>query len=408
MKSLALAILFFAAAASGQPAATPARESTPEVRRKTFEKVWETVRDKFYDPDFNGVDWNKVHERYAPRVESVKTDAELYDLLNDMLGELHTSHLLVFPPDALKSTRMLPASVGIGVETIDNKIVVTGVLPGSSAEQVGLRPGFVITRIDGAPVTTPGWTRALLDGAPQTRVSLEYMDEGDTPHTVTLKRQPLQGLLKDKIGGLSAYALFKEKRLDGGVGYIRFSGFITGLEARIQAAVESMHDAPGLIIDLRGNGGGDSQIGRDLAGMLFDKPTQLMLTRKRHGEDNSYRARPSKNPYLGLVVILVDEDSGSASEEFAAGMQEAGRAFVVGKKTAGALMEAGFAKLPTGAYLQYAAAQPRTPKGVVIEGRGVIPDLEVNLTRAGLLKGDDAQLSAALRYIKQKTSKGTH
>jgi C-terminal processing protease CtpA/Prc len=70
-------------------------------------------------------------------------------------------------------------------------------------------------------------------------------------------------------------------------------------------------------------------------------------------------------------------------------------------KTEGDDMDADLVKLPTGAYLIYAAGQPRTPKGVVV-GRGVIPDLEVNLTRAGLLRGEDAQLDAALQYIQTK------
>lgn len=68
-------------------------------------------------------------------------------------------------------------------------------------------------------------------------------------------------------------------------------------------------------------------------------------------------------------------------------------------------MDADLAELPTGAYLIYAYGLPRTPKGVVVEGRGVIPDLEVNLTRAGLLRGEDAQLDAALEYIKRKAAK---
>jgi C-terminal processing protease CtpA/Prc len=73
-------------------------------------------------------------------------------------------------------------------------------------------------------------------------------------------------------------------------------------------------------------------------------------------------------------------------------------------KTEGDDMDADLVKLPTGAYLIYAAGQPRTPKGVVVEGRGVIPDLEVNLTRAGLLRGEDAQLDAALQYIRRKAA----
>ena len=163
-----------------------------------------------------------------------------------------------------------------------------------------------------------------------------------------------------------------------------------------------MRDAPGLIIDLRGNGGGDDSVAIKLANHLFDRPTQLMITRTRKGESKYYRARPTEHPYLGPVAILIDEGSASASEQLTAGLQELGRAYVIGKKTKGEDMDADAVKLPTGAYFVYAAGEPRTPKGVVIEGRGVIPELEVSLTRAELLKGNDAQLSAAIQYIKEK------
>ncbi len=81
-------------------------------------------------------------------------------------------------------------------------------------------------------------------------------------------------------------------------------------------------------------------------------------------------------------------------------MQEAKRAVVIGKRTQGDDMDADLMKLPNGAYLIYAAGEPRTPKGVVIEGRGVIPDIQVNLTRKDLLAGRDTQLEAAIEYIK--------
>jgi C-terminal processing protease CtpA/Prc len=59
-------------------------------------------------------------------------------------------------------------------------------------------------------------------------------------------------------------------------------------------------------------------------------------------------------------------------------------------------------ELPTGAILIYPAGQGRTPKGVVIEGRGVVPNIEVTLTRAELLKGNDSQLEMAIEYIQQQ------
>ncbi|MDT7603495.1 MAG: carboxyl-terminal processing protease [Acidobacteriota bacterium] len=419
MKKFFLAILCLVAASStavAQQSALPApanpaaHESTTKVRQKTFEKVWMITRDKFFDPNFNGVDWNKVHERYAPQVAAVKTDAELYDLLNRMVGELKFSHMEIVTPDVIKALGAPPVTTGLGLRNVEGRLVVMRVLPGSSASREGLRPGFVVQRIDGEEVTDLQLALGKLHGDPHTKVRLSYLDERDATREVTLERMPLGAgeVDRDKFGSIPLYALFESRRLEAGIGYIRFTSFIPSLNEKIRQAVESLHDAPGLVIDLRGNGGGDDEVAIRLAGLLFDKPTQLMITRTRKGDTNYYRARPAKNPYTGMVVILMDEGSGSASEQFAAGMQEAGRAYVVGKKSGGDDMDADIVELPTGAYFIYAAGEPRTPKGVIVEGRGVIPDLEVNLTRAGLLRGDDAQLGAAIQYITQKMSKGTH
>jgi carboxyl-terminal processing protease len=80
-------------------------------------------------------------------------------------------------------------------------------------------------------------------------------------------------------------------------------------------------------------------------------------------------------------------------------MQEIGRAAVVGERTAGAALPSIFQKLPTGALFQYAVADFRTPKGTLIEGRGVAPDVEIKLTRRALLDGRDSQLDVAIEQI---------
>jgi carboxyl-terminal processing protease len=410
------AICLFTAAVAAQarrpspllsPAQSAARQGTPELRRKTFQKAWEIVRDKFYDPDFNGVDWGEVRERYSPLVDGVKTDAELYGLLNKMLAELKVSHMGVITPEALKQMTAPPVTTGLGLRNVENRIVVTRVLPGSSAVREGVRPGFVLKTIDGAEVKDLEDALAKLHGAPGTKARARFLAERDEARDVVLERVPLQPgeIERNKYGNLSLYALFEARRLAGGVGYIRFSTFIPTLDKKIREAIASMNDAPGIVIDLRGNGGGDDSVAVNLAGQLFDRPAQLMITRTRKGDDAYYRARPAKNPYRGTVVLLVDGASGSASEQLAAGLQEIGRAYVVGNVTEGDDMDADLEELPTGAYLIYAYGLPRTPKGVVVEGRGVIPDLEVNLTRAGLLRGEDAQLDAALDYIRRKAAK---
>jgi len=155
-----------------------------------------------------------------------------------------------------------------------------------------------------------------------------------------------------------------------------------------------------MIIDLRGNSGGETDLGLLLAGMLVDKETLISTTQTRKGETQC-KAKPGKNPYRGPVVILVDEECASESEEMTAGLQAAGRVFVIGRTSRGEDMDATLEGLPMNSLaLQYPIGLSRTPKGEVIEGRGVIPDLDVKLTRAELLKGKDTQLEAAIQHIR--------
>ncbi|HEY0461418.1 MAG TPA: S41 family peptidase, partial [Pyrinomonadaceae bacterium] len=270
-----------------------------------------------------------------------------------------------------------------------------------SAAKAGLKTGFVVRKIDGAEVENLTDAKRKLQGAPGTTLRLSYLDENDRLQETTLERQPLAETDKGSVGkGVNFYALFDSKRLADGIGYVQFTNFVSFLTPRIQAAIESMKDAPGIIVDLRGNGGGDDDVALAMANMFFERETQLMITRTRKGDDFYYKAKAAKNAYRGKIVILLDELSGSASEQFAAGMQETGRAFVIGKTSEGEDLDADAIELPNGNLLLYPYGQPRTPKGVVIEGRGVIPNKEVNLTRAELLAGKDAQLEAAIAYIK--------
>lgn len=399
---LALAVLILLAATP--LAQTSAAQSSPKAREQTFQKVWEVVRDKFFDPNFNGVDWNAVHARYAPLVASVGSDNDLYDLLDRMMSELHSSHMEIIRPDAMAAARTPPALTGLGVRDIDGHAIVSRVLPGSSAERAGIRLGYILQRVDGVDVTDLNRARVALSGPANTQVRVTVLDEHDAPREVTLDRRPLapDQASRGSIGDLSIYSLFESKRLEGGIGYLRFSTFLPALDGQIRTAIQSMHDAPGLIIDLRGNAGGEDSAAIHIANQLLDKPTVLMITRRRTGDVRDYRATPVSKPFTGPLVILIDEESASQSEQFSAALQEIGRAVVIGRKTKGSDMDADLETLPTGAYLVYAVGQPRTPKGVVIEGRGVIPDKDVSLTRAGLLAGDDDQLSAAVRYLAGK------
>jgi carboxyl-terminal processing protease len=423
------AILIIFLCAASLVAAAQNGEKT-DLRQESFEKVWRTVKEKHFDPNFGGVDWDKVRERYALRLQEVKNDQGLYDLLQQMLGELKQSHFRIIPPEAvINGTNNLSFKGWIGVELriIDGQAVITRIEPVSPAAKAGLRTGFLLIQIDdesvdqireqvkerlarqkeSAMMADFYLVRVLgshLNGNPGTTVSLKYLDDHDQSHTVKVGRERLKGEFSQPLGNFPAqYAEFETKRLAGGIGYIRFNIWVVSQMEKLRAAVKEMSGAPGIIIDVRGNPGGLGAMASGLAGILETRQVSLGTMHLRSGYQN-FVAFPQQNAYTGPVAILIDFGSGSTSELFAAGMQESGRAVIVGERSVGAALPSIFEKLPTGALFQYAIADFKTPKGILIEGRGVLPDVEVKQTRAALLAGSDAPLDAAVEQIRRRSS----
>jgi carboxyl-terminal processing protease len=281
-----------------------------------------------------------------------------------------------------------------------------------------LRTGFVITEIDGKPVTESAkkfsasterplmvklrlerTLAAQIGGTPKTTLKLRYLDENNQPQAGSIVREPVGGEVSPAFGNFPPqHTVFEARRLRGNVGYIRFNIFVMSLMDRLRAAIRQMGDAPGLIIDLRGNPGGVGGMANGIAGMLEQHDGSLGVMKTRGGELKfAFFSQPGA--YAGKVIILMDSGSASTSEVFAAGMQELGRVRVVGEQSIGAALPSVFEKLPTGAIFQYAIADFRTPKGILIEGRGVIPDTEVKVTRRSLLQGRDEPLETAVQTI---------
>ncbi|HLF85312.1 MAG TPA: S41 family peptidase [Blastocatellia bacterium] len=411
--------------AQGVPGGVPVGVVVPgDVRQEAFDIVWRTVKDKHFDPTLGGLDWDKVREQYAPRAAAAKSDSEFYAVLRQMLGELHQSHFNIIPPEAVMSddsSEPKDGAIGIDLRIVDGQAMITRVEPGSRAAAAGLRPGFIIKKVDD---TTAEQIIALfakskesdamrklritrnlmsrINGAPETTVRVAYLDERDQPREAAVARERLKGEMSQRLGNFPPqYTEFEAKRLAGGIGYIRFNIFVVLLTERIKGAIRGMADAPGIIIDLRGNPGGVGLMAPGIAGVLGEKVTSLGTMTMRSGH-NRFSVNPQPPAYLGPVVILTDGGSGSTSEIFAGGLQELGRAIVVGERTVGAALPSFFQKLPTGALFQFAIADFRTPKGMLIEGRGVAPDVEVKMNRRALLDGHDPQLDAAIEEITKR------
>ncbi len=461
-----LAVLLCFGSESGfaqTPTATPVVSRTasadPNQRQETFELVWQTVNKSFYDPKFNGVDWKAIHDRYAPRVSQVTSDAQLYFLLQLMVNELHQSHFWIIPPEAVPKLRAkrrirqgnetsdepeedesqpetaldlvredladrLSTGIGIELRVVDGLVIVTRVDAGSPAARAGLRPGFVIRSVDGMPMalalaeleSNPVWreiirpeiplvlTARYLNGSVQDSVQISYTDARNLPRRVQIAREQLNGEMSLPIGNLpSLHTEFESKRLAGGVGYIRFNAFVPAVMKKICGALRDMHDAPGMILDLRGNEGGLLGMIGGLSGLLQDYVSVFGAMKTRTGT-TPVLVTPQRAPYLRPLVILIDGSTQSAAEMFAAGMQQTGRAIIVGDISAGATLPSAVIKLPTGGLFQYALGTYETDDGKLLEGRGVVPDWIVKINRRNLLRSGDPQLAAALVKLRERMS----
>lgn len=424
----------------------PARER----REKTFELVWQTVNDENFDPSFGGVNWMEAYRRYRPRVARANSDQELYALLEQMLTEIPQSHFAIIPPESIPrikakrkqepgedasvdesspdtlnieeeiegdnevATQMLNG-VDVDVRVLSGQVVVTRVAANSTAAKAGIHPGFVLKSIDNIPIDnlapgadiSPGLHMRLrqwilvgyLGGEPGTEVHLSYLDEENKEHQVVVRRERLKGTMTQSLGNLPAlYTEFESKRLKDKIGYIRFTVFTPQLSEKICEAVKTMRDAPGLIIDLRGNPGGVMGAASGVIGLLTDKIGIIGILRMRSGSI-PIPTFPQKSSYGGPIVVLIDGLSGSTSEVMAAALQESGRALIVGEQSAGEVLGANIIRLPTGALFEYARAGFKTSQGVTLEGKGVTPDVEKKLERGSLLKGEDNQLQEAIKQI---------
>ena len=144
-----------------------------------------------------------------------------------------------------------------------------------------------------------------------------------------------------------------------------------------------------------------------LAGWLIDpsqktQPDLRLGSMYLRGQALKFFINPRVDAFTGKVAILVDGTSASTSEIFAGGLQDMHRARIFGTKTAAAALPSVITRLPNGDGFQYAVANYISEGGKALEGNGVTPDVEVKLTREGLLAGHDAVVDAAVAWATGK------
>jgi carboxyl-terminal processing protease len=419
-------LFFLALSLYGQPAVNLA-PGERQLNLDSFEKVWTTIRDKHWEKNPGGLDWQAIHAEFRPKVENAKNIDELRAILREMLGRLHQTHFGIFPTGIYQAIGDADAagdgSSGIDLRLLDGQAVVTGVDPGSPAERAGVKPGWAIVNVKGRDVaagirelaadpTVPELmlTRALLarlSGPVGGKANVTFLDGAGRMVALDLDLVPSRGQLS-RFGNLPEMRVwFESKRLDeapGRIGYVRFNMFLDlprVMESFGKAVTDCEH-CSGFIVDLRGNPGGIGGMAMGMAGYLVTQQGLRLGSMYTRDATLNFVINPRLGAFTGPLAILVDSGSASTSEIFAGGLKDLGRARVFGTRTAAAALPSVVERLPNGDGFQYAVANYISEGGKPLEGIGVQPDVDVKLSREALLAGRDSVVDAALEWIRKQ------
>lgn len=412
-----------------QPASNvPVPSTDNSWRQVALDYVWTTINEKYYDPKLNGVDWGAARRKYESSILSAASDDDYWEALDRMTGELRDSHTRVHGPKQVAQQRDHEShSLGIGFLEIGDELVVTSVHIQSDAYWAGVRAGMTLKSIEGEPAmarykrlmtevrdsSTPwartrGAIRKITAGDVDSMVSMTFARSG----TADSAGADIPVTMKRRIFRIPPEITWRI--LPSGHGYVRFTNFLGGMEDGILSAIDNMKDTPGMVVDLRNNGGGSLAMSSTLITRFLSEKAKGARVLTRSGQPVTVAFIPvikletelngsKENAYKKPLVILTNELSASASEIFSSTLQDLGRATVIGQRSCGCLLGyLGYADLPGGGQLAYSEIGFVSPKGKRIEGEGVKPDIEIKLTREDILFNRDRALEAADAFLKKK------
>jgi C-terminal processing protease CtpA/Prc len=386
------------------PVEEPAKLPALSDGISTFDGVWQTVRDRFYDPHLNGLDWLAVRERYRAAAAEATSNARLAEVINDMLSELHASHTRYYTPDEPEYyqladifagglrrrglDRAFPGGrisyPGIGVLSrpgVSGGSLITGVVDGTPAEKAGLLAGDEIVSADGERFEPVQSFRDKVDK----HVVLELHRAGTvqqlpvTPVEIEPNKMFLEGMRA------SARVLQANGRRIGYVHVWSYAGYAyqEALERLLSDGI--LRDADALIWDLRDGWGGAVPQYLD----LFNPRAPTMRVTDRSGAHEFENVKWRKP-----VAMLINRGTRSGKEVLAYGFKKYELGEVIGTQTEGAVLAA--TAFLVGRGLLLLAVDDVQVDGERLEGVGVAPTIEV---QPAFGERGDPQLNRALALL---------
>ncbi|MDQ5845860.1 MAG: S41 family peptidase [Acidobacteriota bacterium] len=394
---------------------TTVSTDTREGRLAVFDDAWSTINQRYYDRTFRGLDWELQKTTFRALAAETNSGQELYAVLRRMIGTLHDPHTRVFAPEE-KFDWWRPRSVttGMAVREIDGLPTVVHVENGSAPQRAGVRVGDEIEAIDGEPALSAIGKRlgnsipvsassrfrafaSLMDGPAATSVEVRWKGRDGKSRTARFERYWQQREL-----GL------RYRKEKGKIAVIEIDAFTKPIAASFAGVLrEKLAGVRGIILDLRGNGGGEAEAMADVASALLGSGYDLGQFTDRAGASfeistraqsllTPWRIEPTKLPLL----VLASQRTSSAAEILVAALRSSRRAKIVGAETCGCVLAIRTRHaLPDGGLLDVSELDYQTAQGERLEQRGIKPDETVLIQRSDLYSHRDRTMEFALRQF---------
>lgn len=265
-------------------------------------------------------------------------------------------------------------------------VMVLDAFEDGPAYKAGVRDGDVVIKVDDTDITGMDLSSAvaLIKGDKGTQVNLTIVRDDKTY---------VFSIIRDEI----ITKTVDYKMMENSIGYIQISQFDEVTTEQFKEALTDLNNQglKGLIVDIRSNPGGLLNVVVDIVDEIIPKGL-IVYTDDVNGNRKEYNGS-SDNEITVPMAVLVDGNSASAAEIFAGAVQDYGKGKIIGTQTFGKGIVQTIQPLTDGSAIKYTIAQYYTPKGQVIQGNGVTPNMVVELPKDAT---EDLQLDAALEYVK--------
>lgn len=375
--------------------------------KQIFDESWRQMRDFFYVKNMHGVSWNQIHDKYSALLPYVNHRADLTYLIGEMIGELNIGHAYTNSGDMVKPVRIKTGLLGAklsrdasGFFRIDR--ILEGATWSESLKSPLLEPGVdvsvgnFIVAINGTPTSSVQDIYSLLVGKAKVQVEISVNSKPTLDGARKVIVIPI-----DNESDLYYYGWVQgnikkvEQATNGQVGYIHIPDMgVEGLNEFVKYFYPQL-DKKALIIDDRGNGGGN------VSPMILERLSRVPYRYTVRRNSTQINPIPDKT-LVGPKIALIDKYSASDGDLFPYGFRQLGLGKLVGQRTWGGVVGIG-GSLPfvDGADLRIPQfTSISADKGqYIIEGYGVNPDVEVENDPSQEYVGNDEQLNKAIELI---------